>query len=666
MARRCWVIALVGLPVWWLLGLATVVPLLLAAVLAWDLWTRRRIMLPAYLGWWLLFLVWVLLGAITLWQQAPGAVDDGGSGRALVFGYRFGWYVACTIVLVWLVNTTPRQLPDQVVRRVIAVVFVVAVTGGLLGILAPDFAFTTLAERVLPGGLRSNGFVATLVSAEASDVQHVLGHPEPRPKAPFPFTNTWGSVISLTLVFFLAMLREATPRQRWLAAPILAAAAVPVVASLNRGLWLALAAGALGVLVLMALHRRAGALIGLIVALLVAGVLLTGTPLGSTIGERLDNPHSNDRRSQLMVATVASMTEGSPVVGFGGTRNVEGTFTSIAGGATPDCPACGVPPLGTQGQLWLVLFTQGWVGAGFFLAFFALGLRRTFRCRTTNETVATFVLAIFLLQLTVYDTLGLPMLVVMVALGLVAREGPPGSYARTPRPRDLVTVAALSGIGLTSGAVITTRHAEDLRSSSVTMVLEPAASHLDARDLPTWGGAPRVDVTTAEPATVDTEAAVLRSAPVVARAGALTHVPVRELDDAISITAPPHTTVLVLTVTLPAVRDADEVARTLAEQYLVQRRDLLTALRDELKGRLAAELARTDRNDPAWAGTRAYLRTAIDRLASRPVAAGEVLRTSPVVDATQGPMIGLASGAGCGILAGLTLVRLRRGRARSR
>ena len=98
------------------------------------------------------------------------------------------------------------------------------------------------------------------------------------------------------------------------------------------------------------------------------------------------------------------MSRGSPVVGFGSTRDVEGTFTSIAGGATPSCPACGVPPLGTQGQLWLVLFSQGWIGTLFFLTFFVLALRRTWRCRTVDQTVTTFVVGIFLLQLSVYDT----------------------------------------------------------------------------------------------------------------------------------------------------------------------------------------------------------------------------------------------------------------------
>ncbi len=478
MARRAFVVALVGLPLWWLLGVAAFVPLVLAGCLGWDLMTRRRVAIPPYFGWWLLFLVWVALGAGTLWATAPGTADDVSSGRAIVFGYRAAWYVACTVVLLWVSNTSTRALPDRLVHRVLAFVFVVAVAGGVLGLLAPELTVSTLTERLLPQGLRANGFVATLVSAEASDVQTVLGRPEPRPKAPFPFTNTWGSVISLTLVFFLAAVRSSA-RLRWAALPLLGVAAVPVVASLNRGLWLALAAAALGLLVLLALRRNVTALVGLTAAVIFAGVALTSTPLGDIVDARLDNPHSNERRSQLVGVTVDSMTEGSPIVGYGGTRNVEGTFTSIAGGSTPDCPACGVPPLGTQGQLWLVLFSQGWGGALFFLGFYVLSLRRSWRCRTVNQTVATFVLAIFLLQLTVYDTLGMPMLVVMVAIGLVAREGTAARFARAPRRRDVVAVATVGAMGVALATATATGRADELRSSTVTLELLPGASQLD-------------------------------------------------------------------------------------------------------------------------------------------------------------------------------------------
>lgn len=656
LARRAFVAALAGLPVWWLLGVTAFVPLALAVFLGWDLLTRRRTVVPPHYGWWVLFLLWVALGAGTLWATAPGTADDAGSGRAIVFGYRLAWYVACTVVLLWVSNASARSLPDRLVHRVLAFVFLVAVAGGILGLLTPELTVTTLAERMLPQGLRSNGFVATLVSAEVSDVQTVLGRPEPRPKAPFPFTNTWGSVISLTLVFFVALTRS-SPRLRWAALPLLALAAVPIVASLNRGLWLALAAAALGLLILLALRRNVAALVGLVAAVILCGAALTGTPLGDTVDARLDNPHSNERRSQLVGVTVDSMTKGSPIVGYGGTRNVEGTFTSIAGGSTPECPACGVPPLGTQGQLWLVLFSQGWVGAFFFVGFYLQSLRRTWRCRTPNQTVATFVVGIFLLQLTVYDTLGMPMLVVMIAIGLAARESTLAPPARAPRRRDVAAIAAVGVIGATVATVFAAGQTDELRSSTVAVEVRPTATQLDVSPGESTSAVERPEPGTAAPATIDTEAALLRSDRVLTRAGARTGLPRDVLRDAIRVSAPPNSMVLKVTVTLPAARDSAGAVEVLVDEYLTERRSALAAQRSALRGRFRLVLAGTDPQDVGWTAARAQVQGMLDGLDTGSVAARRVLRVAATVDATERPWVPATSGLAAGLVVGIALRR---------
>ncbi len=661
-AERCFVVGLAGLPLWWVLGVASLVPLALAVPLCWDLRSRRRVRLPPHAGWWLLFLLWVLLGVGTLWAAAPDAVDDGGTGRLLVFGYRLAWYVSCTVLLVWIGNTPADRLPDRVVHRILSWVFVVAVAGGLLGLLAPDLAITTPAERLLPGGLRSNGFVSTLVSAETADIQTVLGHPDPRPKAPFPFTNTWGSVISLTLVVFVATAVTSRSRARWLAAPVLVAAAVPIVSSLNRGLWLALGVGGLGLLVLLALRRHHAALAALVVVVVLGGVAVTSTSLGDTVSSRLDNPHSNERRSQLLVTTVDSMSRGSPVVGFGSTRDVAGTFTSIAGGATPSCPACGVPPLGTQGQLWLVLFSQGWIGTLFFLTFFVLALRRTWRCRTPNQTVATFVLVIFLLQLTVYDTLGLPMMIVMAAVALAWREEGSGTTLRGPSRRALATAAAVAVLGAGVG-VASTRGEDHLVASTVTVALTPSPTYLDVGDVAREADGDAL-VGSPDPATIDTEAALLRSESAMERAGARVGLAPAVLRGGIGVAAPPLSTVLDVTVTTPRRTDAAAAALAVAEEYLAERSRFLEARRADLVARLGERLAAVDPDDPAWAATRSYLRSAIDHLTTHRPEVGSVIRVGPGQPVDEGRGVPVTSGLALGGLAGLALVRVRPPRPR--
>lgn len=659
-ACRCFVVGVAGLPLWWVLGVASLVPLAMVLPLGWDLWRRRRVVVPPGFGWWLLFLGWVLLGIGTLWATAPGAVADGGTGRLMVFGYRFGWYVACTVVLVWLGNIPARLLSDHVVHRVVAWIFVVAVAGGVVGLIAPDLELTTLAETLLPGALRGNGFVSTLVSAQASELQQVLGGlPQPRPKAPFPFTNTWGSAISLSLVFLVALLVGSRRRWRWLAAPLLAIAAVPIVLSLNRGLWLAVGASCVGFLVLLAVRRHHLALVTLVAAVVLGGVVATSTPLGATVNERLDHPHSNDRRSQLLVATVDSMTNGSPVVGFGGTRNVQGSFASIAGGATPACPACGVPPLGTQGQLWLVLFSQGWVGALFFLSFFVQALRRTWRCRTINETVATFAVGIFLLQLSVYDTLGLPMMLVMVAIGLAWREQRTGQPLRLPSRRSWVLVASVALLGGVLAAA-TPSGGDPRWRSTVTVALTPSPTYLDIGDAAREADNGGVDVRPPAPATVDTEAALLSSERPLTLAGDRVGITPAALRSDISVAAPPLSTVLEVTLTTPRSTDPVAAAQAVADEYLAERTRFLERRRTDLVARLNEELAAIDPTDPAWAATRTYLRAAIDNLTTHRPAAGSVIRVGPATPVGTGHGVRITSGIGIGVLVGLAWFRLRR------
>src|SRR5690606_8607416 len=139
--------------------------------------------------------------------------------------------------------------------------------------------------------------------------------------------------------------------------------------------------------------------------------------------ERLENPHSNDRRAQLAVETLRSVATGSPLLGFGSTRDVESSFASIAGGATPDCPACDVPPLGTEGQLWIVVFTTGFVGLALFLAFFGIRFFAHWRDPSPLAIACCCVLLFFFIELPFYDTLGAPMFTVMLAIGLLFRAG---------------------------------------------------------------------------------------------------------------------------------------------------------------------------------------------------------------------------------------------------
>jgi hypothetical protein len=644
-AVRAFTALFIGYPVWWLLGIASVLPLLIAGVLALDLSRRPRVVVPR--GWivWLLFLGWVALGALVLGSDAPGAVPGGlGGSRLLVFVYRGAWYLGCTVVMLWVYGTSSRSLSFRRVSSCFAALYVVTTIGGVAGVVFATVDFPSVVEAALPGSLAHNGFVQELVHPGLADVEQVLGHDEARPKAPFPFTNTWGSCVALLLPFFIqSWWRHGSRRQRWAAPIVLLTSAVPVAFSLNRGLWICLVAGIVLTLAVGAFRGHKAAFMGSGAVLLAGAILVLATPLGQLVSARLDNPHSNDRRGNLAVASVRSVAEGSPVVGFGSTRDVRGNFFSIAGGSTPNCPACGAPPLGTQGQLWLVVFSQGLVGLAIFVSFFAVILSRTWRCRTELELTATVVLAFFAIQVFVYDTLGLPLFLVMTTIGAVCREqresGVDPAVRTLAHSVDRLRVAwlplvALMVLGALAGLTFSTARA--VRYAAEVDVLLPHAPIY----LPTAGlarGNPQNDGTVDTAAAAMTADSTLRSL-----ARRVKGVPDPDvMRRRVLISAAPNTRLLEVTVFGTSAEQASSAASTLVDAFLA-------AQRAELEQRRARALADAPPDGFLY-------RAALDSDTSP----GTVLRRRQPSEYPPDVKKYGASGMAIGLIAGVTLVGFR-------
>lgn len=668
---------IVPFPLWWALGVDSFLPLVLVLPMAVQLFHRHRLIMPTGFVWWALFVLWVALGFTVLWSDAPGAVPGFESSRLLVFGFRLSWYVACTVVLLWVTNTERERLPDQYVLALVAWLFVVTTAGGILGVVAPTFEFSSAVETLLPKGLAGNPFVASLVHPAAADVQTVLGRPEPRPKAPFPFTNTWGSCLSITLVCFLSVRLRQRLMVRALLAAVALLALVPVAYSLNRGLWASLAVGFVGVLVLRFVRGNTLTAIGLVLAAIALGLAVLASPWGSLFTDRADNQHSNERREQLLELTTTSVTRGSPVLGFGSTRDVQGSFASISGAATADCPACGVPPLGTQGQLWLVLFAQGWPGLAFFLLFLLRWLALTWRCRTTVQQVCAFVVAFLLIQLPIYDTLGLPLYLVMIIIGLAARErhlqSPPQGVGRTQivrhRPSP-ATVVAWTLVGVTAGggigAAVAQTRADPGFTGTVSILIDPVPLYLDR------GGRPTLRSTTTpterpRDVTTDTEAALLSSHRALSRASVRSGVPESTLRRSVAVTAAPSTRILQLHVTVQDADVAERAAEAVANSYLTERRTFVAHRRDTLLAGLNNEL---DEIDPRWMRlepTRVFLIGEINKLLTADTTPGEIVSRSSARPVRRQDEVIISSFAALGMLLGFaitTLRRPRRGQAR--
>jgi O-antigen ligase len=428
---------LVGYPLWWILGLGVLIFPLVAAPMAWHLLKThlagRPVRLPPGFLLWAAFLAVLVVGIAALGSEPVGTVAEPASGRLLGVAYRLGMYVALTVLLLYAGNLSEDELPRRRLVRLLAWLFAVTVAGGLLGVFAGSFALTSPVELMLPTHLREKGFVQSLVHPYAAQIHDIIGDERPRPAAPWGYTNTWGNNFCLLVVWFCAAAFGGGTRRRTrlLALACLAVSVVPVVVSLNRGLWIGLGLAALYAGVRLAFAGRlwvVGALAGATAAVALA---LAVTPLGDVVSARLDNGKSNGVRSFLVERALTGAVE-SPLIGFGSTRDTLGGRNSITVGESHDCERCGNFTIGGNGQFWQLVFAHGLVGTVGYLGFFGYGIWRFRRDRTPIGIAGGCALIGSFAAMFWYNALVTPLAFMFLAYALLwrnATDGRPGGAA---------------------------------------------------------------------------------------------------------------------------------------------------------------------------------------------------------------------------------------------
>lgn len=421
-----------GFPLWWALGFAQIIFFVMAVAMAVILRRQGNLRVPHGFALWTLFLVWMLVGAFLIRANAPDTVPGGGLGRLAGFSVRAGWYLAITIAMLYVANTA-RQVSTTRIVRLMGWMFVVTSAFGALAVLVPTLEFSSAIELVLPRSLTSSNFVRALVHPSLSSSSDFLGYVQPRPTAPFPYSNAWGNNLALYLPFFILgwFGRDAGWRRK-VGPLILIASIVPITFSLNRGLWLSLAVAAVYAAVRLAVNGRGRALQALVAAVVVGGIVFVSSPLYDTLLLRVETPHSNERRAGTAETVVSVTAQGSPLVGYGTTRTMQGTFASLAGGETAECHQCAAPPLGTQGFMWRLILTTGFGGTVLCLSFFALQFLRRARGPDPVDVTTCTVVLVALLCFFVYDSLGSAMFTAMIAVGLMARNDQAQAEEATP------------------------------------------------------------------------------------------------------------------------------------------------------------------------------------------------------------------------------------------
>ena len=177
-----------------------------------------------------------------------------------------------------------------------------------------------------------------------------------------------------------------------------------MVLSFNRGLWMSVAL----MLVYWAVRRSVGgdwtAMLVASAAIVVAAVVLVVSPLGELAVTKIETASaSNDSRAALYEEAWAGALR-SPMTGWGAPT-----------------PQVGVPPVGTHGLVWWIMYNHGFVSLALFLVWMARTAGLALRARREVEIWSAAALLVFVLQLGFYGLL--PQLpIVGVAAGLVQRD----------------------------------------------------------------------------------------------------------------------------------------------------------------------------------------------------------------------------------------------------
>ncbi len=380
-----------GFPLWWALGLGELIFSVAGVAMLWDLSRRSSVIVPRTFGLYAAFIIVVAASGLML--DRPSAV--------LGWLTRTSQYVGVGVLLPYCL-THRRHLTSTRLLRALVWLWISAVTGGVLALVLGPVSFPTPMKMILPGGITANPFVFEQINPSLADVDGFLGFTSVRPKAPFTYTNGWGAALGLLFpVAAFACVRDVGIPRALVRATVVVGA-IPIVFSLNRGLWLSITAGVAYGAVLLVRRHGSRVVVGLIIGAMVTAAVIAVSPLGSLIQQRAETGHSDEDRAELYHHVIDELKD-SPFIGYGGPRQSEDG-----------------PPLGTHGQLWIILFSHGLLGAVLYFGFIAVNLIESAGGRSEMELVSHTILAVSGLQVFFYGHVPQQLAIIFIAIAIGA------------------------------------------------------------------------------------------------------------------------------------------------------------------------------------------------------------------------------------------------------
>ncbi|QYJ02978.1 hypothetical protein KUV85_11600 [Nocardioides panacisoli] len=333
----------VALPVWWALGIQRAAAPLAAVPLGlWLLSRWRRVEVPAPFVLFAGFLAWVLLSAVALTTMRYGAS----------YAMRLTMYVAAFVIGLYVWNALRRGLTPRLLIWPIVAMWASALVLALPGVIVPGLTFTSPMDWLMQHAGIGNSFLRDSARPQFSEWDQVYGIARPSPL--FAYTNEWGAAVGITTpiaIYALVTTRRVALRVALVA--LLVIGAIPVIISLNRGCWISIGLAVAYVLVRRALAGDFRPLVAVVTTAVVGTFAVLLSPLSELIADRF--AYSNTSTRATLYDASLGLAMKSPLVGYASPQ-------SSAGLADSNDVA-----VGTHGQIWTLLVSQGFIGAALFV-----------------------------------------------------------------------------------------------------------------------------------------------------------------------------------------------------------------------------------------------------------------------------------------------------------
>lgn len=332
-----------GFALWWLTGLGDLIWLLSAAVMVHYLLARGRshIQVPRGFGIWLIFLI-AMFASIMM-------IDSG--GRMIGFIQRALMYLSITIIFVYCYQRH-HNLGMIELARAFTFFWMLVVLGGAAGLIWPELEIRTPLAWVLPSSLLNNELISEMAYRRLTQFNpDSWAQLWPRPSAPFLYSNGWGLTYALLTPVVLAYFPHARRIMRFILAVMLPLSLIPAGLSQNRGMFIGLAIAVTIIMIWALSHRRYRIALSLLAVLTLAISILVALPVLDRLLSRLETSSTTTDRF-LIYREAIERTSQSPIVGYGAPR------PSLIDG---------LPSTGTQGQVWMVTFSHGFIAIAAFI-----------------------------------------------------------------------------------------------------------------------------------------------------------------------------------------------------------------------------------------------------------------------------------------------------------